>query len=110
MSGFNPYGAVGVIYAIAYSNFDNLFGSLVFLASRIRLENSFKKGLRRFWEQPYQVGNIFAVSLIASVSLLVRLSGFSPVRNLLAGIEAGIMDVDSVIASLWAWAAYLLAK
>ena len=99
ISGFNPYGLAGAIYAIAYSNFDNLMGSLAFLISQ---------GKKKFFSQPYQVGNLIAISLIASTSLIVRFIGFSPIQNLASGIEAGLMDTDSLIAGLWAWRAYLM--
>lgn len=98
------------MFASAYSNFDNLFGSITYFIAQVEERGNFKKGWLSFWNHPYQVGNIFAVFFIGSISLIVRLSGFTPIKNLLAGAEAGLMDVDSIIAAIWAWVAYYISR
>ncbi len=102
ISGLNPYGMAGTIYAIAYSNMDNMMGSFAYLITLVRRERSAAGGWRAFWHEPYQVGNIIAIGTIGTADLLTRFFGFSPLRNIAAGLEAGIMDIDSLIAWLWA--------
>lgn len=107
--GVDPYGPYGVIYAFAYSNSDNLFGTLTFAIYKIN-KNGLKKGFKKFISEPFQIGNIFALSLIFVLDLAARLSGFSPVRNLIIGIEAALMDADTVIASLFSVIGYKKKK
>lgn len=102
ISGFNPYGIAGTVYAIAYSNMDNMMGSLAYLFTQVRQERSFRRGWQIFRHEPYQVGNMLAIGAIGTTDLFVRIIGFSPLANIAAGLEAGIMDTDSLLAWLWA--------
>ncbi|MFC1748276.1 hypothetical protein ACFL2V_05660 [Pseudomonadota bacterium] len=103
-SGYDPYGPIGSIYAFAYSNSDNLFGSLVFLGWTIKRKRSFQKGWRSFIMEPFQQGNVISLISILILDVTARLIGFYPVKNILSGIEAAIMDADTVIASLFSMA------
>ncbi len=95
----DPYGPVGVVYAFAFSNLDNTIAGLaVLLAS---LLNQGMSGWWRYWKHPFYYGNAIMLVLIPLVSVLFRLNtGFRPETNLHAGIESGIMDVDSVGAAI----------
>lgn len=100
-SVINPYGTIGVIYAFAYSNSDNLFGALVLLTFLVFKYGS-QDGLRKFWQEPFQRGNIFALVAIFIGAIIIRTLGFYPNTNTLASIEAALMDFDTVIASIFA--------
>jgi hypothetical protein len=104
--GIDPYGPWGSIYAFAYSNSDNLFGSFVFLLWTIKQKRGFRHGLRSFLQEPFQVGNIISLALILILDVCARFIGFYPVKNVLAGIEAALMDADTVIASLFSITTY----
>ena len=95
----DPYGPVGVVYAFAFSNLDNTIAGLtVMLASVL---NQGMNGWSTYWKHPFYYGNAIMLVLIPLVSVSFRLStGFRPDTNLLAGLESGIMDVDSVGAAL----------
>ncbi len=95
----DPYGPIGVVYAFAFSNLDNTFAGLtVLIASTI---NQGRDGWRRYWKHPFYYGNAIMLILIPTVSIIVRFStGFRPETNFLAGVESGLMDVDSVGAAI----------
>ena len=95
----DPYGPVGVLYAFAFSNLDNTIAGLTVLLASVL--NQGMNGWRRYWKHPFYYGNAIMLILIPSVSVIFRLTtGFRPETNLLAGIESGIMDVDSVGAAV----------
>lgn len=95
-----PYGPWGVAHAFAFSNLDNtIAGLMVFLAAIAN--HGFSDGWKRYWTHPFFVGNFIMLVLIPLFAVLVRLlAHFRPEMNFLAGIEAGLMDVDSVGAAV----------
>jgi len=96
----DPHGLVGVIYAFGFSNIDNFMGGLVVLIATIRCCGC-NNGLRRYWTHPFYFGNAIMVIGIPIVTLIIRyLTGFRPDLNIHAGIESGLMDVDSIGAFL----------
>jgi hypothetical protein len=96
----DPHGPVGVIYAFAYSNLDNTVAGLTVLAATL-VNHGVTDGWKRYWRHPYFAGNAFMLVLIPTIALLVRvLTHFRPELNLSAGIESGLMDVDSVGAAI----------
>lgn len=95
----DPHGPIGVIYAFGFSNLDNTFAGLSVLAAA--LHNHGKRGWFLYWKHPFFFGNAFMLFVIPVVSLIFRLTtGFRPDLNLSAGIESGLMDVDSVGAAV----------
>ncbi|MBD3360541.1 hypothetical protein GF366_01935 [Candidatus Peregrinibacteria bacterium] len=96
----NPHGPWGVIYASAFSNFDNAFAGVLVLVFALQ-NHGFKEGWRRYWRHPFYVGNAIMLAFIPLVDLIVRsFAGFRPDINFSSGLEAGAMDLDSVGAAL----------
>lgn len=96
----DPYGPWGVIHAFAFSNLDNTTaGLMVFLGAVAN--HGFGDGWKRYWTHPFFIGNFIMLILIPLFAVLARVLGnFRPEMNFLAGIEAGLMDLDSVGAAL----------
>lgn len=95
----DPHGPIGVIYAFGFSNLDNTMAGLLVLYAVLR--NHGREGWRRYWQHPFFVGNALMLSLIFIGAILARvIGGFRPDLNIEAGLEAGIMDLDSVGAAL----------
>lgn len=95
----DPYGPIGVVYAFAFSNLDNTFAGVTVLFASV--VNQGAKGWRRYWRHPFYYGNALMLLAIPAASLVFRiLTGFRPETNFLAGVESGIMDVDSVGAAV----------
>lgn len=95
----DPHGPIGVIYAFGFSNLDNTFAGLSVLAAV--LFNHGKRGWFLYWKHPFFFGNACMLFVIPCVSLLFRLStGFRPDLNFSAGVESGLMDVDSIGAAV----------
>lgn len=95
----DPHGPIGVVYAFGFSNLDNTFAGLSVLIAA--LYNHGKRGWWLYWKHPFFFGNALMLLLIPCISLIVRLTtGFHPDLNVSAGIESGLMDVDSVGAAV----------
>jgi hypothetical protein len=95
----DPHGPIGVLYAFAFSNLDNAFMGLVVLIASIL--NQGKEGWHRYWRHPFYYGNAIMLVLIPSIALLFRVvTSFRPESNFLAGVESGMMDIDSVGAAI----------
>ncbi len=96
----DPHGLVGVIYAFGFSNLDNSMAGLSVLRKAIMIYG-WRNGLSRYWTHPFYVGNFIMIISIPLVSFVFRLlSGFRPDLNVQAGIESGLMDVDTIGAFL----------
>ena len=96
----DPHGPVGIIYAFGFSNLDNVMAGLIVLISLVK-KYGLKSGSSLYWTHPFYVGNVIMVTLIPCVALLIRLfAEFRPELNLQAGIESGLMDIDSIGAFL----------
>lgn len=90
----DPYGPIGVVYAFAFSNLDNLFAGLIVLIAS--LLNQGKEGWHRYWKHPFYYGNAIMLVLIPLASLSFRLiTSFRPDTNFLAGVESGISLVKN---------------
>ncbi|OGG30374.1 hypothetical protein A3A63_02920 [Candidatus Gottesmanbacteria bacterium RIFCSPLOWO2_01_FULL_46_9] len=95
----DPHGPIGVAYAFGFSNLDNTFAGLSVLVAA--LFNHGKRGWFLYWKHPFFFGNAVMLFLIPCVALLYRLTtGFRPDLNFSAGVESGLMDVDSVGAAI----------
>lgn len=95
----DPHGPVGIIYAFGFSNLDNTFAGLSVLIAT--LYNHGKRGWSLYWKHPFFFGNAFMLFIIPISSLIFRLTtGFRPDLNFSAGVESGLMDVDSVGAAI----------
>lgn len=97
----DPYGLWGALYAFAYSNADNVFGSIVFFLWILGRRRTFGLAWREFIREPFQQGNILAVAAVFSLDILVRSIGFSPVRNTFAALESTVLDLDTVLAAAY---------
>ena len=95
----DPHGPIGVVYAFGFSNLDNTFAGLSVLIAA--LFNHGKRGWFLYWKHPFFFGNALMLFLIPCVSLIFRLTtGFRPDLNFTAGVESGLMDVDSIGAAV----------
>ena len=95
----DPHGPIGIVYAFGFSNLDNTFAGLTVLIAA--LYNHGKRGWLLYWKHPFFFGNAFMLLFIPIISLAIRLvTGFRPELNFSAGIESGLMDVDSVGAAI----------
>ena len=99
---YQPHGLISVFYVSAYSNFDNLFGGLTYLIIQIKTQGGFKKGIASFMAEPYQVGNMLAVLSLFSLVSLTRFIGVIPLTHSFSALESGILDTDSILASVYA--------
>lgn len=92
----DPHGLIGVIYSFGYSNMDNFVAGLSVLVMALR-QYDLRTALKWYFTHPFYVGNIIMLILIPVTSFLFRYStGFRPDLNVNAGIESGLMDVDTI--------------
>lgn len=97
-SPVDQFGRWGVLYAFGYSNLDNFMAGLFawFAVMINHTEFHWWCRTRKYFRHPFYLGNSLMIAAIPSAALLVRIGGFRPDQNLLAGIESGLMDVDSL--------------
>lgn len=104
--GLNPYGPLGVLISTSFAHSDNIGGMIADFISR-KKKHGFKNGFISFVKSPYQQGNFIFISISVVISLVVRLNGFEPKENFLAGIEGSLMgSMDSIGAGIYANVVY----
>ncbi|HEX7017785.1 MAG TPA: hypothetical protein VF209_02660 [Patescibacteria group bacterium] len=108
--GINPYGTWGVIMAAAFAHSDNLGGMIADLSRRFHEEGGYR-GFYSFICSPYMQGNALFILLSVVLSTYIRINGFEPRANFLAGIEGTLMGFsDSLGAGLYAQLVHRLKR
>ncbi len=101
--GLNPYGLIGSVYAIAYSTADNWGGLIAEFTGLVRRERA-TQAVKSFFAHPFLSSTFIVLIFFIIFDLLARsFGGFSPTTNILAAIEAALLNVSAFIPVIVVW-------